>query len=131
MTDKKDEALKPCEYCGHQLPQGVDKRTRQIRSHHFASCKVRLEQKALADHAEQSLTVEPAQHHEPVAWMDNDGNVSDNNDYSCFPIPLFTYQPASKPWVGLDQHDIDVLFLNEDGVRFARYIEAKLKDKNT
>lgn len=29
---------KPCEYCGQTLPVGVDKRTRQIRSAHFASC---------------------------------------------------------------------------------------------
>jgi len=27
----------------------------------------------------------------PVAWMDADGNVSDNNDHKCFPIPLYTY----------------------------------------
>jgi hypothetical protein len=29
---------------------------------------------------------------EPVAWMDRDGNVSDNNDHNCFPIPLYTTQ---------------------------------------
>jgi hypothetical protein len=27
---------------------------------------------------------------EPMAWMDADGNVSDNNDHKCFPIPLYT-----------------------------------------
>ena len=32
---------KPCEYCGCDLPLGVDKRTRQQRSHHFATCKAR------------------------------------------------------------------------------------------
>ena len=32
---------KPCEYCGCALPLGVDKRTRQQRSHHFATCKAR------------------------------------------------------------------------------------------
>ena len=26
----------------------------------------------------------------PVAWMDADGNVSDNNDHKCFSIPLYT-----------------------------------------
>ena len=31
-----------------------------------------------------------AQEQEPVAWMDADGNVSDNNDHKCFPIPLYT-----------------------------------------
>jgi len=30
---------------------------------------------------------------EPVAWMDADGNVSDNNDHKCFPIPLYTHPP--------------------------------------
>ncbi len=41
-----------------------------------------------------------------------------------------TSPPASKPWVGLTDEDVESLFLNEDGVRFARYIEAKLKEKN-
>ena len=39
--------------------------------------------------------------------------------------------PPKKQWVGLTDEDMEVLFLNEDGVRFARYIEAKLKEKNT
>jgi hypothetical protein len=34
-----------------------------------------------------------AQTQEPVAWMDADGNVSDNNDHKCFPIPLYTHPP--------------------------------------
>ena len=32
-----------------------------------------------------------AERQEPVAWMDSDGNISDNNDYKCFPIPLYTH----------------------------------------
>ena len=32
---------KPCEYCGCDLPLGVDKNTRRIRSRHFSSCKAR------------------------------------------------------------------------------------------
>ena len=32
---------KPCEYCGVDLPLGVDKKTRRMRSFHFASCKNR------------------------------------------------------------------------------------------
>jgi hypothetical protein len=39
--------------------------------------------------------------------------------------------PPKREWVGLTDEDMEVLFLNEDGVRFARYIEAKLKEKNT
>jgi hypothetical protein len=34
---------------------------------------------------------------EPVAWMDVDGNVSDNNDHKCFPIPLYTTPPTAQP----------------------------------
>jgi len=37
--------------------------------------------------AEKALA-QPEQ--EPVAWMDADGNVSDNNDHKCFPIPIYT-----------------------------------------
>ena len=43
---------------------------------------------------------------EPVAWMDNDGNVSDNNDYNCFPIPLYAapqVQPDSEPVAWMDK----------------------------
>jgi hypothetical protein len=32
---------KPCEYCGYDLPVGVDKKTRQVRSHHFDICTAR------------------------------------------------------------------------------------------
>lgn len=37
MTEK----LKPCEYCGANLPIGVDKKTRQMRSYHFLRCEKR------------------------------------------------------------------------------------------
>jgi hypothetical protein len=39
--------------------------------------------------------------------------------------------PQPRQWVGLTDDEMEALFLNEDGVRFARYIEAKLKEKNT
>ena len=49
---------KPCEYCGCDLPLGVDKDTRRIRSRHFSSCK-----------ATPSLEVEsPAP--VPTSWME-------------------------------------------------------------
>ncbi len=38
---------------------------------------------------------------------------------------------AKRMWQGLTDDEMEALFLNEDGVRFARYIEAKLKEKNT
>jgi hypothetical protein len=45
---------KPCEYCGTDLPLGVDKRTRQQRSYHFAGCERRIELKQA-----QMLDVDP------------------------------------------------------------------------
>jgi len=41
---------------------------------------------------------------------------------------LITTATAQRPWVGLT--DEDMTELDEDGVLFARYIEAKLKAKN-
>ena len=32
---------------------------------------------------------------EPVAWMDNDGNVCDHNEFDCFNIPLYTTPPTA------------------------------------
>ncbi len=93
---------------------------------------------------------------EPVAWtssldFDDDdqeiipakdkGKLGTNN---C-DIPLYTAPPkhdyvidcprcghccAEREWVGLTDEEMEALFLNEDGVRFARYIESRLKDKN-
>ena len=37
---------KPCEYCGADLPLGVDKSTRRVRSFHFANCERRPEARA-------------------------------------------------------------------------------------
>ena len=37
---------------------------------------------------------------------------------------------TEREWVGLTDDEMEALFLNEDGVRFARYIESRLKDKN-
>ncbi len=39
------------------------------------------------------LPIKELESQEPVAWMDADGNVSDNNDHKCFPIPLYTHPP--------------------------------------
>jgi hypothetical protein len=69
---------------------------------------------------------------EPVAWLSEGGDVSrskrymDEMGFKCNPL----YTSPQKQWVGLTDEDMEALFLNEDGVRFARYIEAKLKEKN-
>jgi len=71
---------------------------------------------------------------EPVAWMDADGNVSDNNDHKCFPIPLYTHQ-LQRTWVGLTdeevKHEWQVWRANIPRYAgFAKGIEAKLKERN-
>jgi hypothetical protein len=71
---------------------------------------------------------------EPVAWISEGGDVSrskrymDEMGFKC--NPLYTAPPKVAEWVGLTDADMEALFLNEDGVRFARYIEAKLREKN-
>jgi hypothetical protein len=90
----------------------------------------------LVDDVVEALT-QPEQ--EPVAWMDADGNVSDNNDHKCFPIPLYT-APPQRTWVGLEGEEIRNLW--EEATKpdrstmtmvtsFAKSIEAKLKQLNT
>ena len=69
------------------------------------------------------------QEQEPVAWMDADGNVSDNNDHKCFPIPLYTTPPQRKEppdWF----HAVENI-LNEYGLQaidFAADFKAAMKD---
>jgi hypothetical protein len=73
---------------------------------------------------------------EPVAWMDADGNVSDNNDHKCFPIPLYTHLPQ-RTWVGLTDEEVNNA-IKEKNISplftyrmIARTIESKLRQKNT
>ncbi len=90
----------------------------------------------------EQRSIEEMESQEPVAWMDADGNVSDNNDHKCFPIPLYTHPPQEqqscdkRTWVGLTDGEVD------DAARYCvksgqsvnaaiRAIEAKLKEKNT
>ena len=72
---------------------------------------------------------------EPVAWMDADGNVSDNNDHKCFPIPLYT-TPPQRTWVGLTDADISKISQrfgidhDDSWTDLKQAIEAKLKERN-
>ena len=75
-----DEALKkPCEYCGQDLPLGVDKPTRQVRSHHFSHCTARPEP-------------EPVQEQEPVC-PDCTAKVL----YECVFCSSNNYPPKEQP----------------------------------
>lgn len=74
----------------------------------------------------------PAQQ-EPVAWKDRTYGNLHHQDFGNS-IPLYTSPPASKPWVGLSQQDVDIAFddTQEGGGfnEFARAIEARLREKN-
>jgi hypothetical protein len=73
---------------------------------------------------------------EPVCWTVADGWVYANDTSQIGTSKevnwqtLYTAPPKAAEWVGLTDEDMEALFLNEDGVRFARYIEAKLREKN-
>lgn len=91
---------------------------------------------ALAE--EYSGTEQPAQQQAPVAcpYCKNAATLGavyyDQNCAGC--VKRMT-APASKPWVGLTDEEIEQAFYDFDVARtyiisFARAIEAKLKDKN-
>lgn len=44
-----------------------------------------------------------------------------------FPVYI---APPQREWVSLTGDDMEAMFLNDDGIRIARYIEAKLKELN-
>ena len=72
---------------------------------------------------------------EPVATVTSEsGNPNLSMSWwhePALPVGTKIYtSPPKREWVGLTEEDMEALFLNEDGVRFARYIEAKLREKN-
>jgi hypothetical protein len=91
----------------------------------------------VADDTSQERVDEKAKREQkPVAWLKtwSDGSLSvlktKSHAFADHELePLYT-APQKREWVGLTDEDMEALFLNEDGVRFARYIEAKLKEKN-
>ena len=89
----------------------------------------------------EALAEQPAQQQEPVAVvkaLPMGHNQTDMHYAECQHLPvgtlLYTSPPASKPWVGLTQQDINIAFddTQEGGGfdDFARAIEAKLREKN-
>jgi hypothetical protein len=76
---------------------------------------------------------------EPVAWMDEDGDVLSANivdGKGLRNIPLYT-TPPQRTWVGLTDEEIQTEWVltpqndKAEGIWFGRRIEAKLKEKNT
>ena len=104
--------------------------------HHLEAFAKLVAEKALAEHAMrevQRLGQEIEQ--EPVAWMDADGNVSDNNDHKCFPIPLYT-QPPQRTWVNPPDEEIKILWIQYRAALprylcFAKALLARAKEENT
>ena len=72
---------------------------------------------------------------EPVAWMDEDGDVlsaSIVDGKGLRNIPLYT-TPPQRTWVGLTDEEVKDIVWNlpyEPSQEHIRAIEAKLKDKN-
>lgn len=74
---------------------------------------------------------------EPVAWFQVEQDANGTNRYIQvsetdleFYVPLYA-APLKREWVSLTDDDMEAMFLNEDGVRIARYIESKLEELNT
>ena len=122
------------------------------------------EQKAQMVEAMSKLAEQPAQQQEPVAYA---SDVEFDDETEIIPaeqkgklgtaglrIPLYIEPPASKPWVGLTDEDIETAMpggiydcladpwdcgvgdgdemrsIKKDVVRVSRAIEAKLREKN-
>lgn len=77
---------------------------------------------------------------EPVAWMwviDGKphnvtfGGANSNTPKDWTVLPLYTSPPASKPWVGLTEYEMDELWYSHLYKDLMIAIEAKLKEKNT
>ena len=64
----------------------------------------------------------------PTAWQCQCGKA--------YTVTCISSKPTKREWVGLTDEEISIIWRDIDGsegmlMRFARSIEAKLKDKNT
>ena len=101
-----------------------------------------VDPKELAKAFHEALAEQPAQQQEPVAWRTK--NATPPGGYVVFQQypqaladlgveiePLYTSQPASKPWVGLTNQELIDLTAIYSGAPLYCAIEAKLREKNT
>lgn len=129
-------------------PQDVTKKGNELLPH--VETVLAAIREALAEH--------PAQQQEPVAWQILNGvchaGIRSTEDLAkeaaagmqkthdlggslaAFHVrPLYTSPPASKPWVGLTDEEVEDLYFDGFSMselkQFARAIEAKLREKNT
>ena len=97
----------------------------------------------------KELAEQPAQQ-EPVAWMFEDDEDNGHKTFTQTPpspeavayrakwnrpawVPLYTFPPAQRPWVGLTDEEMDEVlnsFDTTDIYKYFRAMEAKLKEKN-
>lgn len=78
---------------------------------------------------------EQAQQVEPVAWMQKSTGVirSDWSFDKTGYVPLYTFPPPRKPWVGLTEGEFSYglqMASNTSWMKAAKWVEAKLKAKN-
>ena len=88
---------------------------------------------AMSFAAEQLIQPKPAQQQEPVAWLwELTGEVTTDPDRADgMWLPLYTSQPASKPWVGLTEQEENELWEGTDSDwELMKRTEAKLREKN-
>ena len=80
-------------------------------------------------------SIAEAEKQEPVAWMqENQPELyvkEEKDEKRGYVIPLYT-TPQQRTWVGLTDEEIELLndCGDTDSYKFAKSIEAKLKDKN-
>jgi len=115
------------------VPAPASAGTTTVTSDLTASYTIRaaIEKAELIQRAEEAFSVSEQK---PVAWMWSDGTTTSDPDRADGTwTPLYT---APRQWVGLTDEEIDKLRHLYDGTagwtieRFARAIEAKLKEKN-
>ena len=120
-------AIKALENSTPRPREGDDDYAEQGFREHFAALSV----------LQDELTKLKASLPDPVAWMDREGDIYRMPEIKNWAPPhtlLFT-APPQREWQGLTDEEIwpvgSRMGLSEDGMRrFAREIEAKLKEKN-
>ncbi len=143
-----EKAVADLRHAYHQLTEGVVKDQAKFADGLIAPAIYRIEQALEAQHhhpvshelereIEQALT--PG---EPVAWMHTGGHVQVRNlqwppeTVALYTAekgwtPLYTAPQPQREWVGLTDEELHEHCLYDEDYRFARAIEAKLREKNS
>jgi hypothetical protein len=145
-----NELKKPCEYCGQDLPLGVDKPTRQVRSYHFFHCTAAQPQEQEPEQETQAYreaaqlakwlfkthyAQEEAYVSGRVIWglCDTTAGVISQIDNMVCKLVLPKEQEQEREWVGLTDeeiHSLPVFYEDRIIYQVVKLAEAKLKEKN-